>query len=331
MRASKSQINRRNFLGRSMATAAGALMVAGVDMRIALAKSGLSDQAPGYYRFNIGDFKCASLSDGTLTLPTEFLARDVPPEKLGEFLKQNYLPSTENIAQTNLTLIDTGEKLILFDVGSGPNFQDNAGKLPELLETIGIATEDIDAVVITHGHPDHVWGLIDEFEEAPRFANAQYFINAAEYDFWNSDDILSKIPQRLHSFALGAQRNLKPVVERMTFIKAGEEFIPGIQAVDTAGHTPGHLSYLVTSNSESLLVTGDALTHFVISLQHPDWRPVTDFDGDLAVTNRKKLIDLAATDRLRVIGYHLPFPGVGHIGEKDGAYRWIPDAWNWGI
>ncbi len=331
MAASVFQINRRRFLAGSAVATAGTFMVAGIDADPALAKSGLTEQASGYYRFNIGNFKCASLSDGTLSLPAQFLARDLPKEELEAFLKQYYLPTDTNTSQTNLTLIDTGEKLVLFDVGSGPNFQDSAGKMPDLLETVGISPEDIDAVVITHAHPDHVWGLIDEFEEAPRFPNAHYYINAVEYDFWNSKDILTRLPQQLHSFALGAQRNLKPVADRMTFIKPGKEFIAGFQAVDSSGHTPGHMSYLVTSNNETLLVTGDALTHFVASLQRPQWQPVTDMDGDQAVTTRKKMADMAATDRLRVIGYHFPFPGVGHIGRENGSYRWIPDAWNWGL
>ncbi len=331
MSASAFQINRRRFLAGSAAATAGTFMLAGIDASPALAKSGIPEQASGYYRFNIGNFKCASLSDGTLNLPAETLARNLPKEKLEAFLKQYYLPTGTISSQINLTLIDTGEKLVLFDVGSGPNFQDSAGKLPDLLETVGIAPEDIDAVVITHAHPDHVWGLIDEFEEAPRFPNAQYYINAVEYDFWNSADILTKIPPRIHSFALGAQRNLKPIADRITFIKSGEEFITGFQAVDSPGHTPGHMSFLVTSNNETLLVTGDALTHFVASLQHPQWQPAIDLDGDLAVTNRKKLTDMAATERLRVIGYHFPFPGVGNIGREHNTYRWIPDAWNWGL
>ncbi len=331
MSAFAFQINRRRFLATSAAATAGTFMLAGIDPRPALAKSGIPEQASGYYRFNIGDFKCASLSDGTLNLPAEFLARDLPKEKLETFLKQYYLPTGTISSQINLTLIDTGEKLVLFDVGSGPNFQDSAGKLPDLLEAVGIAPEDIDAIVITHAHPDHVWGLIDEFEEAPRFPNAHYYINAVEYDFWNSADILTKLPLRLHSFALGAQRNLKPVADRITFINPGEEFITGLQAVDSPGHTPGHLSFVVTSNNETLLVTGDALTHFIASLQHPQWQPATDLDGNVAVTSRQKLIDMAATERLRVIGYHFPFPGVGNIGREHNTYRWIPDAWNWGL
>lgn len=322
-----SSPNRRHFLTGSLAVAAGSFYLSSTGS--SLAKATLGSQATGYYRFDVGDFKCASLSDGTLTLPANFLARDLPEADLKKFLRQHFLPEDNNISQTNLTLIDTGDKLVLIDVGSGPNFQDDAGKMPEVLEAMGIEPDQIDAVVITHAHPDHVWGLIDEFEEAPRFPNAKYYINSAEYDFWTAGDILTKLPKQFHSFAMGAQRNLKPVVERMTFIKPGEEFMPGFQVINTRGHTPGHISCLVTSNKQSLLVTGDALTHFAVSLQHPDWRPATDFEPDIAVTNRKKILDLAATDRLRVIGYHLPFPGVGHIARHSGAYRWVPDAWNW--
>lgn len=324
-------LNRRSFVTRTLATATGTFYIGGIGLHQASAETTAVAQAPGYYRFNIGVFKCLSLSDGYLTLPSRLLARDVPEDLFKKFLRQNYLPTDENISQTNITLVDTGEKRVLFDVGSGPNFQDSAGKLSDLLEIIGIEPDQIDAVIITHAHPDHIWGLIDEFEEAPRFANAHYYINAVEFDFWTASDVLTKLAKPFHPFALGAQRNLKPLSEKMTFIKPGEEIMPGFQIIDSRGHTPGHVSCLVTSNDETLLVTGDALTHFAASFQHPEWMPVTDYEGPLAVTTRKRILDMAATDRLRVIGYHLPFPGVGHVARKDGAYRWVPDGWNWSL
>ena len=217
----------------------------------------------------------------------------------------------------------------MVDTGSGQNFQDGSGKMIDNLEAAGVDPEDIDKIILTHGHPDHVWGIIDDFEETTRFPNAEYYMNANEWAFWTADDTASKMAEGFASFATGAKKNLLPVSGRTKRVKPGDEIVPGVNVIQSYGHTVGHMSVAVTSKNEQLLVTGDAINHALISFEHPDWQPRVDMDGPAAVITRKKLLDMAVTDRMTVIGYHLPFPGVGHIARKGSAYRWVPAVWRW--
>jgi len=324
-----SPFSRRDML---KAGGAAALMAAGSQLwpAEAVAKSNkVHKQAPGYFRFSHGDFEITVLSDGNLVLPASSMAGNVPEATLKAFLSSNYLDTQSHLAHVNLTLVNTGEQLILIDTGSGPNFQESAGRLADNLEAAGIDPAKIDKIIVTHGHPDHIWGIIDEFEEAPRFANAEYYINALEWAFWTADDTASKLPDGIAFFATGARRNLLPVSGATRRIKPGDEVVPGVRVIESFGHTPGHMSVMVQSQKEQLLVTGDAINHALISFQHPDWQPKIDMDGPRAVQSRKKLLDMAATDRFTVVGYHLPFPGVGHVARNGSGYRWVPALWRW--
>ena len=288
-------------------------------------------QVPGFYRFMLGDFEVTVLSDGSYTLPTDLLGTNVPKEKVRALLEANYLDPDQRISHVNIPLINTGDKLVLIDVGGGPNWMSTAGKLTENFEASGYQPEDVDTVLITHGHPDHIWGLVDDFEEDARFPNAEYVIAAPEWDFWSTNKAAETLPEAFQGFAIGAKKRLPVIAEKTRRIKAGEEVVPGITTVDTPGHTIGHLSAVVTSKNESLLVTADAMTHPFISFQHPDWWPRTDLDSEKAEKSRRKLLDMAATDKHLALVYHISFPGLGNVARSGNAYRWVPATWIWDL
>ncbi|MBL8590366.1 MAG: MBL fold metallo-hydrolase [Methylobacteriaceae bacterium] len=262
-------------------------------------------------------------SDGGFSLPLGMLARDVAPEALLAELAAAGLSTERAATVLNVTLIRDGEELTLIDCGAGGNFMPGAGKLGEALDAAGVDRAKVKRVLFTHAHPDHLWGALDSFDEAA-YPEASFHIAAAERDFWLSADVLSKLPEDRHAFAAGAQRILKALGDRVQTFRPGAEVAPGVVALDTAGHTPGHVAFAVSGGGASLVVLGDALTHPALSFRRPDWATGADQDPAQAVATRKKLLDRLATDRLPFIGYHLPTPGLGRAEAKDGAWRYLP-------
>jgi glyoxylase-like metal-dependent hydrolase (beta-lactamase superfamily II) len=190
----------------------------------------------------------------------------------------------------------------------------------------GIKPERIGKVVLTHAHPDHIWGLIDELDDSLRFPRAQYVVAATEFDFWTMGEAarLARLTGLVEGIAAGARRVFKRIESRSIRIRPGDEVAPGIVAIDTAGHTPGHISLLITGR-DKLLITADAIQNAHVAFAHPDWRPRADMDGDQAATKRRQMLDMAATDNLRVLCYHIPFPGLGRVERKGSVFTWPAD------
>lgn len=287
-------------------------------------------QAAGFTRFTLGEFKITIVSDGNLTTPANLLGVNAENGDLAEFLESRYLDTITNYAHTNHVIINTGDAVVLVDVGSGDKFQQTAGRLLENLEAAEIDPGDITHVALTHAHPDHVWGMMDDFGDEPRFAEASYAIGAAEFEWWMKDGRVDGVPDGMKPFVVGAQNALSPVADRMSMLTDGGEVAPGVRMISTPGHTIGHMSVVVESGGQSLLVLGDAINHAHVSFERPDWQFGFDMDKDQAVITRKRLLDMAATDRMAVSGYHLPFPGVGHVARDEGAYRFVPALVRWG-
>jgi glyoxylase-like metal-dependent hydrolase (beta-lactamase superfamily II) len=300
-------VNRRGFLAASAASF--------------LART-LPAFAAAPYTIKHGAFELAVVSDGHLVLPTSFLAPDAPAAQRDALLKAAGQTGEQYNSPTNVTLIRSGTDLILVDMGSGDRFMPTAGKLWDNLKTAGIDKAKITKVIFTHGHPDHLWGAIDELDELI-MPDAMFYVASAEWNFWTGDNATRGLPPERAGFVTGARRNYAAIKGNMKMVKGGDEIVPGLRIADTPGHTQGHVS-LELVGEDGLIIGGDALTHPLISFQHPEWKPLADHVPDQAVATRRKLLDRLATDRSRLIGFHLPYPGVGTVERKDGAYRFVP-------
>jgi glyoxylase-like metal-dependent hydrolase (beta-lactamase superfamily II) len=276
------------------------------------------------YSFRHGAFDVTVVSDGHLVLPTSFLAPDAPPPERKAILKAAGQTGEQYNSPTNITLIRANGDLILVDMGSGDRFMPTAGKLWENLKAAGIDKAEITKVVFTHGHPDHLWGTVDELDDLVT-PDATFHVAATEWDFWTSENATRGLPAERAGFVTGARRNYAAIKGKVKMIKAGDELVAGLHIIDTPGHTQGHVS-LELAGGDGLIVGGDVLTHPLISFQHPEWKPIADHVPDQAVATRRKLLDRLAVDRVKLIGFHLPYPGVGNVERKDSAYRFTPTA-----
>lgn len=276
------------------------------------------------HRFKVGEAEVTVLSDGTMTLPPSLVLPGRPAAEIEAAFKAEGQTFTAFEAQVNVAIVKIGAETILIDTGGGPDFMPTMGKLADRMEAAGIKPESVTRVVFTHAHPDHFWGVVDPLGGGSLFEKAKHDMSAAEFEFWIKPDVDTKVADNFKSTAVGTHRRLKSVADQFGRRRADEEIVPGILLVDTAGHTPGHVSVLVRSGSEQLLIGGDALSQKVVSFAYPDWKWGTDLDADLAVTSRRRLLDRLAADKIRLLGYHLPWPGLGHVEVKDSAYRFVP-------
>ncbi|MFN4193218.1 MAG: MBL fold metallo-hydrolase [Tabrizicola sp.] len=262
-----------------------------------------------------------TLSDGSLVLPGNFILGGMPQDEMQAIVAKYGLPTDQLTPPCNVTLLRDGTNTVLFDVGAGPDFQPSAGKLMEALAALELTVEDITHVLFTHGHPDHLWGLLDEFDE-PVFPNAQHMIGQAEFDYWTDPETVASIGEARTTFAVGAARRLGVIAETVRLLADGEEALPGITARLTPGHTPGHLAFEIAGTAPAL-VLGDCIGNHHVAFERPDWASGSDQDAGLAAKTRVALLDRLASEGHAIIGYHLPEGGIGRVERADKGYRFI--------
>jgi len=302
---------RRQFL------ATGAATVTATTIGVFTAVS----QVPAVKTITHGEFSVSILSDGHLSIPTRNLARNATEADIKASIGGG---GDMVLPPCNVTLVRTPSETILIDVGAGPHYMPGAGKLAENMDTAGIDRTSITKVVITHAHPDHLWGVLDDFDDAPFLSNASFLMSRPEFEFWMAADAASRLPVDRQNFAAAAKRNLARIRDKLQLIEPGAEIASGIRAIDTSGHTAGHISVEIVSGNETALVLGDALMHPIISFAHPEWSPAADHhDPERAVAVSKSLLARLASDRSLAIGFHLPFPGLGRVEAHGLAYRYI--------
>lgn len=269
----------------------------------------------------LGEMRIDTLSDGNLVLPGNFILGGMPQEEMQAIVAKYGLPTDQLTPPCNVTLLRDGTNTVLFDLGAGPDFQPSAGKLMEALDALGLTVEDITHVLFTHGHPDHLWGLLDEFDE-PVFPNAEHMIGQAEFDYWTNPDTVAAIGEARATFAVGAARRLGAIAETVRLLADGEEALPGVTARLTAGHTPGHLAYEIAGPTPAM-VLGDCIGNNHVAFERPEWASGSDQDGPLAAATRVALLDRLAAAGHAIIGFHLPEGGIGRVERADKGYRYI--------
>ena len=303
-------LDRRKFLA-----AAAGLIAAGVLPKNVLALA-------GPYSFKQGAYDVTVVSDGTLTLDLT-LFPDASPDEL-KMLLGPMIQGDKAQFEVSPLLLKSGSDLVLMDTGSGGNFAPTAGKIAESLKAAGTDPAAITKVIFTHGHPDHCWGTLGA-DGKPVFANASFHMAETEWNFWMAPDLASKMPKQMEGMVKTTQSQLGGIKDKIVMFKTGSEVLPGINVLDTSGHTPGHVSFEM-AGGDGLIITGDAITNPLVFFPHPDWKFAFDADHAMAIANRKKLLDMASAGKKKLLGYHWPYPGLGMAEVKDGAYRYVPSA-----
>jgi len=310
---------------RAMRTMGTLLLTAGLVSLAQAAAPKAGFQAPGFFRMQLGDFEVTSLKDASFPLPPSILKAEA--DYLAPLIAGDFPSNPPNFnGSVSGFLVNTGRQLVLVDTGTGSfgNFP-VSGRLLANLRASGYQPEQVDLVLITHMHFDHVGGLVTK-DGKRVFTNAVVRLSQAESDFWLSKEEAAKAPKEMQPFFDYARKAAAPyqAVGRWKPFASDDELAPGVRPRPLAGHTPGHSGYEFTSKGETLVQWGDTLHVAPVQFEHPDIGIAFDFDGQMAIEQRLHLIDELATSGAMVAAPHIAFPGLGHILRKDGVYAWVP-------
>lgn len=322
----KYSINRRTVM---LSAVVGAPAIALGKGAMGQTSAAAASRNAGHYRFRVGDIQATVLSDGLLSGPPSIYANDAPEAELREVLTRAFLPTDTMTLNLNTLLIETGGRRILIEAGAGQTMGPNGGRLFDNLAAIGLRPDDIDVVVISHTHPDHV-GNLRSANGGKAFPRATVYAPEEDWEFFvRNEPNLSYMPvndEFRRRFAAAIKRSVEPIASDVVLYRAGTDIVPGLTSIPAQGHTPGMATFLVHSGSHQLLLTADLAYHPVVNIDRP-WRPGPDRDKDAALASRRRIFDRAVADRLLVLGFHYPFPGLGRVLKTDGGYAWVPANW----
>ena len=315
-------LTRRCMLGGAAAIAVGSLT--GTAARAAAPLVG--KQGPSFYRYKVGDFEVTALNEGVVrnATPANMAVNKTLPD-VQKALGDAFLPTDHVINQFNTIVVNTGKNLVLIDSGFGDNGPPTGNNLLGNMSAAGIDPKNIDTILVSHFHGDHISGIRAK-GGAANYPNAEIMVPSGEWQFWNDASNQAKVIDNFKPGFANVKRVFDPVAKDVKQFEHGKELVAGITAVDSRGHSPGHTAFLVASGNGKLLVTSDTVNHQIL-IRNPEWSLWADMDAAMAVTARKRLLDMAATDKIQISAYHLPFPSTGFISKRGDGYEFHPAYW----
>ena len=299
---------------RATLTGAAAMPLAAATVA-ATSAPGLAEAAkaaPSVARsFQLGGMRVTTLLDGSVARDDvrEIFGGGASDEEFAAVSAENFIPANSAQFFFTPTVVETGSETVLFDTGLG------RGGIQTALAQAGLTPDQVDVVVLTHMHPDHIGGMTTD--DAPTFSNARYVTAAAEYDFWSGMEAGNRVGDLVAA-------KVTPLADKMSFIGDGQSVASGITAMDASGHTPGHMVYMLESDGQQLVLTADLANHYVWSFAHPEWEVRFDMDKAAATASRRRVLGMLAADKLPMIGYHMPFPGAGYVEARGDGFRFVP-------
>ena len=317
--------NRRSALQATALALAGAPALAGGAAAEEAAHPTM--QAPGFYRFKVGSFLVTTVHDGYFDFPVDQLIPGTPLPQVQAILRESFLSPTVFHNPFTATLVQTPRDTILFDSGTGGQMGPQTGRMAQNLRAAGLDFTSVTKVILSHFHADHITGLVGVDGKAV-FANAEIIVPEAEWRFWTDRTNETSSPKFQQGNFANVARRFAPYEGRIRQIASGTEVVPGIHAIAAPGHTPGMNMYRIADGGEQAIFIADVTHRPELFVRHPDLHAIIDFDPDLAERTRRSVLDMLATDRIRLTGYHYPFPANGYITRDASSYRFVAADWN---
>jgi len=325
------KLTRRNLLAGAAGIAAAPLWPS----ISANAAAPLADkQAPSFYRYKVGDVQVNAIFDGSTTFDlTDSFVLNAKKDEVSAALDKAFLPKDKMTLLFTPLAINIGGKTVVIDTGMGgaslAASKGQNGQFVTNLVAAGIDPKSVDMVVISHFHGDHINGLLNA-DNTLAFPNAEVMVPAVEWKYFMDDGEMSRAPEgRMQTVFKNARRVLEAgLKKKATPYEWGKEVVPGLLAVETIGHTPGHTSYVLSSGSDKVFIQSDVTNHPALFVVNPGWRAFFDQDAAQAETTRRKIYDMLVAEKMRVQGFHYPFPGLGNVVKDGSGYRLVPAQWN---
>jgi glyoxylase-like metal-dependent hydrolase (beta-lactamase superfamily II) len=310
-------------------TAAAATLAAGLPAGAqaqAPAAAPAAAQAPGFYRYKVGDLVVTAINDGFGRRPLEGFVRNAELAAVQGAMAAAFLPTDALSIPFTTLVVQNGARLTLLDTGNGNSGAPTSGTWMSNFRAAGFTPEQVNQIVISHFHGDHINGLRLKEGNAV-FPNAEIVVPAPEWAFWMDDARMNAAPEAMRGGFQNARRVFSPIAAQIKQFQPGAEVAPGITSVASFGHTPGHCTFMISSGNGKLMFMADTTNHPALFVRNPDWSAVFDMDADAARATRRRLLDMAAAERTQVAFYHAPFPATGFVAKAGNGFEFVPTQW----